>query len=479
MATAFPADSGDLARLGPRLREARRAHQMSQEALAAPEFSKSYISAIERGRARPSLRALEVLARRLGLSVSDLLAPGDPDAGAGRHDATSALADLLDEAEHALNDRRPTAALLHLQAAASGITALPSPAGHPVRFRWHFLRGLACRRLGRAAEARAALTDALGVAEQMDDPEAAARAHLWLGALDAAEGRADRALEHHELGRQQLESGAVPEMLLRLQIVEHLAQDLAALNVPARAQAVYQETIELLERVENPARYAAHYWERRQALQAAGLADEARRCAALALSAQEVAAGLSLAARTCLRLARLRIAHQELADAEHLLARADILLGRVDEPLSHSALLSLYAELAVQRGQVDQAAVAVEQALKLSGAAYGAAGEAADALARAQAAEAYAEALGCSGAVAEQQGHREAADAAFHQALALAQGAGLADLRAALALRYADLLMARGALAQAAQYYQAAVSRRLPAMPHREHPTAPSHTNGR
>ena len=44
-----------LTRLGARLREARRARKLTQEAVAQPEFTKSYISAIERGRARPSL----------------------------------------------------------------------------------------------------------------------------------------------------------------------------------------------------------------------------------------------------------------------------------------------------------------------------------------------------------------------------------------------------------------------------------------
>src|SRR5207253_5618978 len=51
MAAAHPV----LRALGDRMKEARLALGLSQETLAAPEFTKSYISAIERGRARPSL----------------------------------------------------------------------------------------------------------------------------------------------------------------------------------------------------------------------------------------------------------------------------------------------------------------------------------------------------------------------------------------------------------------------------------------
>src|SRR5215211_9447068 len=63
-----------LSTLGERLRAARLARGMSQEMLAQPEFTKSYVSAVERGKARPSLKALELMSRRLGIPMSELLA---------------------------------------------------------------------------------------------------------------------------------------------------------------------------------------------------------------------------------------------------------------------------------------------------------------------------------------------------------------------------------------------------------------------
>src|SRR5258708_5871100 len=59
--------------VGAKLRAARKAKKYTQGQLAAPDFSVSYISAIERGQIHPSLRALEILAGRLGLASTQLL----------------------------------------------------------------------------------------------------------------------------------------------------------------------------------------------------------------------------------------------------------------------------------------------------------------------------------------------------------------------------------------------------------------------
>jgi tetratricopeptide (TPR) repeat protein len=59
--------------VGAKLRAARLAKKYTQSQLAQPDFSVSYISAIERGQIQPSLRALEILARRLELNATDLL----------------------------------------------------------------------------------------------------------------------------------------------------------------------------------------------------------------------------------------------------------------------------------------------------------------------------------------------------------------------------------------------------------------------
>ena len=66
-------DADIAARFGQRLRELRKAEGLSQEAFAAAcGLDRTYISGIERGRRNVSLRNIEVLARALGISISEL-----------------------------------------------------------------------------------------------------------------------------------------------------------------------------------------------------------------------------------------------------------------------------------------------------------------------------------------------------------------------------------------------------------------------
>src|ERR1700731_5048387 len=69
------------ARVGTNIREVRTKLGMTQAQLAAPEFSISYISAIERGKIRPSLKALSILAKRLDVPLAFLL-EGSPGGAA-------------------------------------------------------------------------------------------------------------------------------------------------------------------------------------------------------------------------------------------------------------------------------------------------------------------------------------------------------------------------------------------------------------
>src|SRR5262245_22237427 len=101
-----------LAELGARLRAARHERGMSQEALAQPEFTKSYVSAVERGKARPSLKALDLMSRRLGIPMSELLAisqaaEAETDVAA----VEEAFAYGLDQARMLTNTRRDEEAL--------------------------------------------------------------------------------------------------------------------------------------------------------------------------------------------------------------------------------------------------------------------------------------------------------------------------------------------------------------------------------
>ena len=62
-----------LARFGRRLRDLRKARGFSQEDFAAEcGLDRTYISGIERGRRNVSLRNIELIAKTLGISLSEL-----------------------------------------------------------------------------------------------------------------------------------------------------------------------------------------------------------------------------------------------------------------------------------------------------------------------------------------------------------------------------------------------------------------------
>ena len=66
-------DADIAGRFGQRVRELRKAKGLSQEAFAAEcGLDRTYISGIERGRRNVSLRNIEVIAKTLGISISQL-----------------------------------------------------------------------------------------------------------------------------------------------------------------------------------------------------------------------------------------------------------------------------------------------------------------------------------------------------------------------------------------------------------------------
>ncbi|TMD62265.1 MAG: helix-turn-helix transcriptional regulator [Chloroflexi bacterium] len=66
-------DGASLRDLGERIRAARGAAGMSQTQLGSPHFTRAYVSAVELGKIRPSMRALDFLAERLGLPIASLV----------------------------------------------------------------------------------------------------------------------------------------------------------------------------------------------------------------------------------------------------------------------------------------------------------------------------------------------------------------------------------------------------------------------
>src|SRR5215510_13664555 len=135
--------------VGQRLRRLRHERGLSQRELASPGVSYAYISRIEAGARRPSVKALRMLARKLGVSA-EYLETGSEITAAELRQLQLAEAELrlrLDHEDLPLDD----------------------------------------------------LAEILREADSLGDPVAASRAHIALGLAASRQGENQKAIQHLEL----------------------------------------------------------------------------------------------------------------------------------------------------------------------------------------------------------------------------------------------------------------------------------------
>lgn len=159
--------------VGQRIRAARLARGLTQQQLASGRYTKAYVSALERGQAKPSMAALNFLADRLSLPASHFLA--GPDSRWDRLDADILLA----------SGRWQEAADAYETLAGSTIDS---------SFRAEVLRGHAealCR-LGRGVEAIRPATESMDLFRRLRRQRDAVLAGYWVAnALYLAENTAE------------------------------------------------------------------------------------------------------------------------------------------------------------------------------------------------------------------------------------------------------------------------------------------------
>ena len=156
-------------RVGERIRQARTRVGLTQAQLARGRYTAAYISALERGLAKPSMAALTFLSDRLGVSIPDLVAEERPS-------AARLEADLL------LASGKPEDAL-------DRYDELLANAGEDRRNRAELLRGRAeslCR-LNRGHEAIRPASESAELFDALAAPADAAWARYWLASANYQE----------------------------------------------------------------------------------------------------------------------------------------------------------------------------------------------------------------------------------------------------------------------------------------------------
>lgn len=335
-------------RVGERIRQARTRANLTQAEVARGRYTAAYISALERGLAKPSMAALTFLSERLGVPVPDLVSEDRP--AAGRLDADLLLAagkwqDALDRydslLESAGDDRRQRAELLRGRAEAL------------------YRLGHGREAIRPAAEA-AELFDALGAAAD------AAWARYWLA---AAQYKDDNPAEARSLLQELLSAerdGLAVAPDFRFRLLTSLGHVEAWDGNSERALAYMEEARALLGGTSL----------RQRAAFLAGLALQYRRSGDLERSIRVGHESLALyraadaepdeaALEINIGITFLQLGNTDRA-AEHL-ARAREIAEQTPEPVLLSEVAEAEAQLALARGDERRARERADEALRFAG----------------------------------------------------------------------------------------------------------------
>ncbi len=257
----------DAGPVGPNIFRIRRKLRITQKQLAAPEFSISYISAIERGRIRPSLKALEILARRLGVASAELLVdhPDAPEPSNAEGEDDGEMAQNRSVAE-LLSQRHPP----HLAPLALCWTSVflaqrnysqareildllaPSTLSPEQHLLLIYFRSLTALDAGHLAEAQRLLEDVFQREEFGGHGELLVRCRFLLATAYEAQGKFLLASDAFTACAQSIEKGILNEPLFALNVYTCLADLYRRLKRYDVAIFYYRQALAQYEFVRNP-----------------------------------------------------------------------------------------------------------------------------------------------------------------------------------------------------------------------------------
>ena len=232
--------------VGEKLRAARVAQHYTQSQLAAPDFSVSYISAIERGQIQPSLRALEILAGRLGLTSTQLL-PNRPQpedhashfADPSEHNEEEVALNLL-EAHVCIMQDEPTDALLLL-------TLLnPKQLNRRHQLEQRYLQGWAYYRLNHWQDAEQHLNEAGLIAKELNTVYIQLRVINLLANTYAATRNYSQAIQTHQYCLTLLEGQEELDPFFTVRVYTSIGQHYLRLDNVEQALKAFHKALELV-----------------------------------------------------------------------------------------------------------------------------------------------------------------------------------------------------------------------------------------
>ncbi|MBU6423429.1 MAG: helix-turn-helix transcriptional regulator [Chloroflexi bacterium] len=222
--------------LGERVRSARKTLGFSQARLAGEELTKGFISQLESGTVRPSIRSLQIIAARLGKPLDYFL--GDEPLATGKRVAFHKLAAESAAERHDWRAVRDQVALALEQ----------SPDGAERAALLHLLTRaeIADKKYERVFE----LADsALGLFDVASDPELAAGLFMDRGFAYLELGQLVAATDAYEHARDVVERHEVVDTRLRSRILISLGTVYRRLGRTSKAIAAYEPALAMASRV--------------------------------------------------------------------------------------------------------------------------------------------------------------------------------------------------------------------------------------
>ena len=327
--------------LGERLRGLRQARRLTQRQLAGDDFTKGYISLIENGATRVSLRAASIFADRLGVGVADLLQT------ASRSDRETEL--RIVQAETLLGSGRAADAL----ALASGIELTASGA---LAARVKRVRGRALTQTARSREAVRLLDEALRAFRAAGENEAVVRTLYDLALAHARLEQQGEALNLALQCEHMLNESVLVDRTFELKLLSFLAGTFVTLGDFGAADARAERAKALAEDVTDPRAVANLYENLAVTREKQGDLEAALQYARRSLALYEHL-GADAEIGSCWNTIGWVFAkRRQFSRAAEALGRAERLAKAQKNGRLMSYVLQNRAELALARGEPEEAA---------------------------------------------------------------------------------------------------------------------------
>jgi len=416
--------------LGERVRAARRERGMSQAQLAGEELTKGFISQVESGIVRPSVRSLQIIATRLGKSLDYFL--GDTPLATEKRLAFHRLA------ADAAAERRDWPDLRdHVRA---GLECAPSK-----RDRAALLRLLANAELaeGKHEAAFDRVAEGLSLVDPERDADEVAHLLRVRGITYGGLSQHLAAAETLEQARDAMERHEVNDPRLRARILVALGTAYRRLNRTAKAMQTFTSALDLASGAEELRLAALGYVGVAVSLYDAGELDGSLTNYRRALDLFERVADRSFELSVLHSLASIQLEREAIDEARDLAERC-VALARTghDEAMAATAEIVL-ARIALKRNDPAEALRIARRSEKAL---------AEDRVQR-------ADAFRVIGAAQDALGAYGASDRAYRRGLELLHEVGDQPDRSAMAAEYAHRLRARGEVEQAFHYLELARGR--------------------